>query len=181
MNVLWRISDEGMTEAIDKMDKTVDQFYDSIRCIRSGGITTSLIDSVKVEAYGQQMPIKHLAMTTGRGNQSISIKPHDPNLVAAINKTLWKEGFQSYIFSKDTVCVPVPPISGEDREKTKQHIRKLGEDAKIAIRNIRKQCRKTLEAASEDDLARLEKELQKVTDESIEIIVQVVEEKTAKL
>lgn len=159
------------------MAKTVDLFYESIRCIRIGGITSALVDTVKVEAYGQLMPIQHLALTSGGGTKPISVRPHDPTLVSTIAKVLEKQGFNAYVYSKDTVYVSVPPPSGEDKEKTRQHIRKLGEDAKVSIRNIRKHCRNGLEASSKDELKTLERQLQDKTDEAIDMISEIVSEK----
>jgi len=175
--------DNRLSEAVAKMTKTVETFDETVRCIRTGGVTTSVIDTVKVEAYGQSTPLKHLAMTSGSPNQPISVKPYDTTLVPEINRALQKQGFSSYVFSKDTVCVQIPVACGEERDKIRLHVKKLGEEAKIAIRNIRKNYRNNLEKLSEskDDLKLLEGDLQKLTDKAISEICKTVDFKISQI
>lgn len=177
-----RISDEPrLTDAIDKMAKTIDLFFDQIRNIRVGNVTTAVIDSVRVQYHGQKTPIMHLARTSGGRGKPISIEPYDPSLVSQINKDLIQAGFSSYVFSKTTVCVNVPPMSGEERDKICNHVKKIGEDSKIAIRNIRKQFRNSLKDLTQDERLSAEKLLQENTDSSISLINEGVDDKVSKL
>lgn len=152
----------------EKMEKTFENFEDTIRNIRTGTITSSFIDTFKIPYYGQNTPIKHLAHTTNEKGL-VMIKPFDLSIIALIEKTLRDAGLNAYLFSKSAIAVSVPPINGEERQKVKNRVEKLGEDAKISIRNIRKQFRKTLEG-TEDQKKQREEEIQKATDAYIDSI-----------
>lgn len=169
-----------MTEEISNMEKTVDVFFDQIRNIRSGNVTPAFIDSVKVQCNGQKTPISHIARTSGGRGKPISIEPFDPSLVPSINKELNQAGFASCVFSKTTVCVNIPPMSGEEREKICNHIKKMGEDAKIAVRNIRKRAKNSLKG-TQDELQAAEKLLQEKTDLAISLISRGVIDKISKI
>jgi ribosome recycling factor len=153
------------------MTKAVEFFEDQIRSIRFGCITTGLIDTVRVECYEQKMPIKQIAWTTSEKNR-ISVAPYDPQLLGAIDRALKKEGFNSYVFSKTQVVVNLPPMSGEDRIKVASQVSKLGEEAKISIRNIRKKFRQAL---LKEEIQESDKALQALTDSKITEIDMLVE------
>lgn len=150
-----------LDELEEKTEKTIDSFYNLIRTIRTGSIT-EVVDSVKFRGT----PIKYIAnVSTAKGN--VMIKPHDITMSAAIAHDLKPMG--AYLFSKDTVCISIPPISGEDKQKAIKHIKGLVEEAKVSIRNIRKQLRKEL-AGSKDEVKGLEVESQKIIEESIRTV-----------
>jgi len=159
------------------MTKAVEFFDEQISAIRYGCITTGLIDTVRVECYDQKLPIKQLAWTTQEKNR-ICVAPYDQQLLSAIDQGLKKGGFNSYIFSKTQVVVNLPPMSGEDREKVISQISKLGEEAKISIRNIRKKFRQSL---TKDELNKLDKPLQAMTDANIKEIDAIIKLKLESL
>lgn len=162
------------------MEKTIDNFEDSIKGIRLGTVTPSFIDTFKVSYYGQLTPIKHLAATSS-DKGLVLVKPHDPNLLGTIQKTLKEAGLNAYVFSKQAVAVSVPPFCGEEREKIKARVKKLGEEAKIAIRNIRQNYRKSEKAATKDIQQQNEKEIQELTDIHIDLIDEIVKSKMDSL
>ena len=122
------------------MSKAVDFLKSQLSGIRYGEIGTGLIDTIRVEAYEQKLPIKQLAWTTAEKGR-IVIAPYDASLLAAINKSLQAEGFNSYVFSKTQVVINCPPRSGEDKERVIVQINKMAEETRIVIRNIRKKIR----------------------------------------
>lgn len=148
---------------------------DSIRGIRLGSITPGFIDTFKLSYYGQTMPIKHLAYTSSERGLVI-VRPHDPTILGTIQKVLSEAGMNAYQFSKETVAVSVPPISGDERERVKARVKQLGEDTKIAIRAIRKQFRKDA-SGTEDEKKQSEKEIQAATDDHIALIEEIVKDK----
>lgn len=177
-----RDSDEPrLNDAIQRMAKTVDFFFEQIQHIRTGNVTPSVLDSVRIECYGQKTPLKGLAMTTGGRGQPISIKPYDPNMTVQINRDLNSAGFPAYIFSKDTVCVNVPPMSGDEREKIRKHVKKIGEESKVAIRNIRKQGKRLLKGLPDDEKKAGEDYLQEKTDLAISMIDEGIADKVTQL
>lgn len=113
----------------------------SVAGIRNGSIEPGVIDTVRVEYCGQQLPIGHLAQTGRLNSGTLFIDPYDPAIVGTVVRALTELGFSAYQFSKTRAVVSTPPICGEEREKVKKHLRKLGEETKIAIRNLRKHYR----------------------------------------
>ena len=151
------------------MDKAVDFFRDQLRGIRYGEISAGLLDTIRVEAYEQKLPLKQLAHTLPDKNR-ILVSPFDTTLLGAINRALEAAGFNSYVFSKTQVVVTCPPRTTADREQVVVQINKLAEEARVVVRNIRKKIRQK----SEEDI---DKPLQKLTDEKIKEINVLVNHK----
>ena len=115
---------------------------------------------------GQMTPLRELSYScTMKGN--ISITPHDPSLVGQINNVLKAYGLNSYVFSKTSVAAHIPQITGEEKTKVHKQIKKLGEDAKIAVRNIRKNLKRNLDKLPADEKMNEQKRLQDEVDEAI--------------
>lgn len=159
------------------MAKSVEFFEDQIRSIRFGHITTGVIDTIRVECYEQKLPIQQIAWTTA-DKQRICVTPYDPQLLGAIDRALKKDGFNSYVFSKTQVVINLPPMSGEDREKVTAQVMKVGEETRVSIRNVRKKFRQSL---TKDELQRIDKQLQEITDEKILEVDLLIEQKLESL
>lgn len=158
------------------MEKTIELFSNSIVGIRVGNVSSSLIDTVKIPNHGQMTPLRHLSMT-GKQGHSITIDPYDPSLVQTISKCLEAAGFSAYVFSKTRVVVSIPPPSGEEREAVIVHLKKMAEECKISIRNIRKNYRQKLSKEEQKS----DKEIQKITDLCIIEVDQIVAGKVKSL
>ena len=159
------------------MNKAVEFFEEQIRNIRCGRITSSIIDTIKVECYGSKVPIKQIAWTvTEKGR--VLVSPYYALLLSLIDKALKQEGYNSYIFSKTQVVINLPVLSGEDKLKIIAQIDKLAEEAKISIRNIRKKFRQSL---NKDEQKEVDKKLQVLTDEKIEEIINLTNRKKEQL
>lgn len=167
-----------VTELKTKMEKAVDNMAAQLRGIRSA-YDAGLVDTVKVEQYGQQMPIRQIAQTVNKDG-GISIQPHDPNMVGPVITALKRAGYDAYKFSKLEAMVNRPRPSGEDNVKMRAQIAKLGEEAKISIRAIRTNFRKVLEG-SEDDVKNSEKLAQRYTDSACKMVDEFVTKKCASL
>lgn len=159
------------------MEKTVDLLRSSILGIRSCTISAGLVDSVKIPVYGTFMQLSHLA-NTGRVGNNVFIDPHDPSLVGLISNTLVDSGFGAYVFSKSRILIPIPPPTGDQKRETIAHLQKLGEEAKIAIRNIRKNHRQHL---TKDELRTQDKGIQEITDRYIREVSSVIDSKIKSL
>lgn len=144
------------------MGKAVDFYYDQLRGIRWGITNCGLIDTIRIPLDGQKVPLSHLAWTSPGKNGQISVNPYEQNNVGLIANTLKQEGFNAYPFSKTTVMVSAPQPCGEEKDKVIAHIKKLAEETKIAIRNIRKKTRQKTQ-----DVRVIEEELQGLTDKAI--------------
>lgn len=142
------------------MQKTVDLFKDSLIGIRGGTVNTGLIDSIKVNAYNSQFSLNQVAHS-GRQDNLIWVEPFDLSINGAILSAIQNSGFSAYQFSKTRIIISIPPISGDEKKKIIKHISKLAEDARISIRNIRKNWRNSL---SKEELDRQDKKIQEVTN-----------------
>lgn len=122
-------------------------------------VNDDLISTVKVDYDHQQTPLQHLSLIYQQ-DRRISVTPYDPSMTGVIEDELKRQGFNAYKFSKITVVVNIPLPSGENYEKVISQMKKLGEEAKVSIRNIRKKFR------NKEDKSR-EKRLQEMTDSAI--------------
>jgi len=162
------------------MAKPLELLERQIVGIRLGTISPAVVDSVKVLYQGSMTPINHLAFSQPTKG-GIAVNPYDPQMVGAIVTALKSSGMNAYAFSKTSVMVSVPPITGEAKDQIRGHLKKLGEEAKIAIRNIRKKARQKMDGLPKDELQKAEKELQKLTDDHISEIDRIVNAKAASL
>jgi ribosome recycling factor len=148
------------------MEKVVNFFQEQIRFIRLGTVTSALIETIKVSCYTSLVPIKNIAQCFKTAN-SVTIQPYDLQLVSAICIALKAAGLDAYLSSKGCVTVNIPLPTGEERERVKKHIAKLAEEAKVAIRQIRKKLKTKIDADK----------LQEETDRAINQIERLVEDK----
>jgi ribosome recycling factor len=164
------------------MSKTIENLTNSIVGIRLGTISAGVVDTIKVPYHGTMTPIKHLAQTFPAGGGAIHIDPYDPTMTGQIANVLASSGLNAYVFSKTRVVVSVPPPSGEEKQKVISHLKKLAEEAKIAIRNIRKNHRQKISAGlDKEQLQKHDKEIQKVTDDHITEVDSIINGKIATI
>lgn len=155
------------------MEKSVDLFHETIRCVRTGTVSSALVDTVKVSYYGQKLPIRQLA-TTVKSGDCITIDPYDTQILGTIVNCLVEAGFKAYAYSKTRAMISVPPMTGEQKKEVIVHLKKLAEEAKISIRNIRKNYRQEL---TKEDQKEQDKKIQEVTDGFIALIDSVLNDK----
>ncbi|RDJ35422.1 MAG: ribosome-recycling factor [Crenarchaeota archaeon] len=159
------------------MEKTLHNLSDSIVGIRGGNVSAGVLDTVKVVYHGQQTPLKHIAFVSKK-DHAITIDPYEVEFTNQIANNLKDMGFNAYAFSKTRVVVNVPPPSGDQKKEIISHLRKLGEDAKIAIRNIRKKHRQKLD---KNALKTEDKKIQEVTDSYIAEVDEIINGKISSL
>ena len=158
----------------DKMSKTIEVFVKELSSLRTGRANASMLDLVKVEVYGQQMPINQLASITTPEPRSINIQVWDTNNVSLIDAAIQKSelGLNPQIDGQ-LIRLPVPDLSEERRNEMKKVIKSMGEKCKISIRNIRREANDELKKLlkskdiSEDDVKKNEKIIQDLTDKNI--------------
>ncbi len=165
----------------DKMSKTIDVFVKELSSLRTGRANASMLDLVKVDVYGQKMPINQLASITTPEPRTISIQVWDVNNVSLIDAAIQKSdlGLNPQIDGQ-LIRLPVPDLSEERRNEMKKMIKSMGEKCKISIRNIRREANDELKKhlknkeISEDDVKKNEKIIQDHTDKNINEIDQKV-------
>ena len=161
------------------MEKTFELFLQNISAIVNGTVDSGLLGSIRVTYHGQSTEIQHIAML-GTQAQRVSIRPWDLSAMHLIVDSLKGKGFDAYKFSKDTVCVNVPPPSGEETLKAVKRIKELAEEAKVSIRNIRRSEIKAAQG-TEDERKRLTAQIENETKEYISNIEERVARKIGSL
>ncbi len=154
-----------------KMSKTLDVFVTELSGIRTGRANASMLDLIRVEVYGQKMPINQLGTITAPEPRKINIQVWDLNNVSLIDSSIKKSelGLNPQIDGQ-LIRIPIPDLSEERRIELKKMIKTLGEKNKISIRNIRREANDELKSLlkdkkiSEDENEKYEKEIQTLTD-----------------
>ncbi len=161
----------------NKMSKTYEVFQNELSSLRTGRASAGMLDIVKVDVYGQKMPINQLASITTPEPRSINIQVWDTNNVTLIDSAIKKSelGLNPQIDGQ-LIRLPVPDLSEERRFEIKKLIKSMGEKCKVSIRNIRREANEELKKLlknkeiSEDDIKKKEKIIQDYTDNQIKII-----------
>tara|TARA_B100001996_G_scaffold339656_1_gene292789 strand:+ start:1613 stop:2164 length:552 start_codon:yes stop_codon:yes gene_type:complete len=157
-----------------KMEKTFEVFTKELSSLRTGRANSNMLDLVKVDVYGQKMPINQLGTITTPEPRTINIQVWDLNNVALIDSAIKKSdlGLNPQIDGQ-LVRLPIPDLSEERRSEMKKMIKTMGEKCKVSIRNIRREANDQLKSMlkskdiSEDDEKKFEKIVQKNTDDQI--------------
>ncbi len=160
-----------------KMSKTIDIFSKELSSLRTGRANANMLDLVKVEVYGQKMPINQLGTITTPEPRSINIQVWDINNVSLIDSSIKKSelGLNPQIDGQ-LIRLPIPDLSEERRVEMKKIVKSMGEKCKVSIRNIRREANDNLKKLlkskeiSEDDENKFEKLIQDITDANINII-----------
>ena len=171
-----------------KMDKTIDVFTKELTSLRTGRANAAMLDLVKVDVYGQAMPINQVASITTPEARMINIQVWDLNNVPLVDSAIKKSelGLNPQIDGQ-LIRLPVPDLSEERRVEIKKLIKSMGEKCKISIRNIRREANDELKnlikskEISEDDEKKNEKIVQVFTDDHIKTIDQKVEVKEKEI
>jgi ribosome recycling factor len=155
----------------EKMGSSIEALKRELIKIRTGRASLSLLDGIKVKAYGSQMLMDQVGTMTIPENNMIAIKPWDPQILPAIEKAILASGLGLTPQSDGNVVrLTIPALTGERRKELVKQIKKIGEEYKVAVRNIRRDSNEALKKLkkdkelSEDELFRLQEEAQKVTD-----------------
>jgi len=157
-----------------KMDKTFEVFTKELTSLRTGSANANMLDLIRVDVYGQKMPINQLGTITTPEPRTINIQVWDLNNVVLIDSAIKKSdlGLNSQIDGQ-LIRLPIPDLSEERRNEIKKMIKTMGEKCKISIRNIRREANDELKSMlkskdiSEDDEKKSEKLVQKYTDDHI--------------
>ncbi len=160
-----------------KMEKTIDVFSKELNSLRTGRANASMLDLIKVDVYGQKMPINQLATVTTPEARTINIQVWDINNVNLVDSAIQKSelGLNPQIDGQ-LIRLPIPDLNEERRIELKKIVKSTGEKCKISIRNIRREAndeiKKLLKSKeiSEDDEKKFEKIIQEYTDNNINLV-----------
>jgi len=167
------------------MDKAMENVRREFATIRSGKATTSLLDLVRVQAYGNVMPLNQVATVAAPEPRLLTVTPWDKSLTGAIDKGLRESDLGlNPVTQGGVIRVPLPPLTEERRRELVKVVHKLAEEGKVAVRHARQQSKdhlKKIEHVSEDDQRKADHDLQKVTDDHIKHIDELVKAKEAEI
>lgn len=155
----------------EKMEKTLELIRKEFSAIRTGHASPSILDKITVEAYGTEMPLKQLAGISAPEARLLVIQPFDKSLIASVEKALLKSdlGLTPQIDS-GLIRLPIPQLTEDRRKELVKIVKKKTEDAKVALRNIRRDVNETLKGlesqskASEDEVRRAQERVQKTME-----------------
>jgi ribosome recycling factor len=171
-------------DADNRMAKSVEALRSELKKLRTGRAHTSLLDHITVEYYGSQVPLSQVANVGVEDSRTLTITPWDRQMVAVVEKAILTSDLGLNPATAGTVIrVPLPPLTEERRRDMVKVVKHEGENAKVAIRNIRrdalhhvKELLKEKEITEDDD-RRAHDEIQQLTDKHIAVVDKVVEEK----
>lgn len=177
-----------LLEAIDKMERAVEHVQSQFSTVRTGRANAALVDRIVVEYYGSPVPLQQLAAFQVPEARTLVVKPHDKGAIAAIEKAI-RESDLGLQPSNDgsIIRLTIPVLTEERRKEYVKVVKNMTEDGRIAVRNIRRDARKQLETSeknsemSKDELERAEKDLDKHTQDHVDLIEKALARKEQEL
>lgn len=172
------------------MDKAVEYLKEELRGVRTGQATPGLVDHIKIEipSYGSTMNLREVAAISAPDAATIIVKPFDPSIISDIERGLQSSELGITPISDGKVIrLPIPPLSGERRQQLNAQVKKMGEEQKIAIRNVRRDANKHIDAEkkdgrlSEDEADTVKDSIQKATKRHEEGIDKLIAAKTKEI
>lgn len=167
-------TEEILAESKDKMQKGLEYFEETLKGLRSGRVTPALVDNIRVDAYGSPTPLNQIASVSVPEPRMLLVKPFDPSMCTAIEKGILKGdiGITPETDGK-VVRLNVPMMSQEQRDKMGGRVRELAEQARVTVRNIRRDQNKLAETARKD--SELSEDQERDLKEDIQKLVKAME------
>ncbi len=175
-------------DADRRMDKAIEAFEKDLSHVRTGRASAALLDSITVDYYGTAMPLNQVASISVPESRLITIQPWDNNILSDIEKAILSSDL-GLTPSNDgkLIRVSVPPLTEERRKELVKLIKKMAEDCRVAIRNVRRDAIEKLKAQkkakeiSEDEMYKLQDEVQKLTDNHIKKVEEILGKKEKEI
>jgi ribosome recycling factor len=180
--------DDILKDADTRMGKSVESLVHDLAKLRTGRAHPSLLDHITVSYYGSDVPLSQVSNINVEDARTLTITPWEQNMVAPVEKAIMNSDLGlNPNTAGNVIRVPMPPLTEERRKDMIRIVRQEGENARIAVRNIRRDANHHLKdlikekLASEDDERRAEEQIQKLTDQHIKEIDELLEKKEADL
>jgi ribosome recycling factor len=168
------MKDEVLQEARRKMEKVLEVMARDLSRIRTGRASVALLEGIKVDAYGTSMPLPQVASLAAPEPRLLTVQPWDLGLLSDVEKAILKSDLGLTPMNDGKLLrLPIPALTTERRKELVKMVKKMGEEAKVALRNVRREANEDLKEMkkekmlSEDDAHRAQEEVQKVTDDFI--------------
>lgn len=180
--------DSVLKDASARMKKAIELLRDELAKMRTGRASLAILDDVRVDYYGNPTPLNQVATLNIPDPRLITIQPWESNLIPVIEKAIQKADLGLNPSSDGRVVrLPIPPLNEERRRELVKFIKKHGEDTKVAVRNVRRDANDHLkklekeEHVSEDEVKKAQHDVQKLTDDSIKEVDEIVVKKEKEL
>jgi ribosome recycling factor len=180
--------DDIRKDAVTRMTKCVQTFQAETKKLRTGRAHTSLVDHLKVDYYGSEVPLQQIASIAVEEGRTLVISPYEKSSVQAVEKAILKSDLGLTPMTAGTVIrIPMPPLTEERRKELTKVIRHDAENARVAVRNVRRDVMASVKEllkkklVSQDDERRGEVEIQKLTDKYVAEIDQVLAAKEKEI
>ena len=177
-----------LLDSEDRMDKALSALDRDFSRLRTGRASTGLVDNIKVDYYGTPTPISQLASVAIPDSRTITIQPWDRGAFASVEKAILKSDLGlTPVNDGKIIRISIPPLTEDRRKELGKLARKSGEEAKVAVRNIRRDAMEKFKAQkkkseiTEDDFKVIEKDMQKLTDDYIKEVERIADEKEKEL
>jgi ribosome recycling factor len=175
-------------DATQRMDKSVEATHEHFNSVRTGRATPALLDRIQIDYYGTPTPLKNLATINAPEPRMLTIQPFDPSSIKAIEKAI-QESDLGLTPSNDgkLVRLPIPQLTEERRKELVKLVRSMAEEGRVAVRNVRRDAIKHLEElvkngdTGDDDERAAEQRVQKLTDEHVARIDDLLKRKEAEI
>ena len=177
--------DEILEDASNSMTKAIESFNKELGKLRTGRANLAILDGIRVEYYGTPTPLNQVAALTIADPRLITVKPWDKGLLTEIEKAIvgWNLGITPGN-DGEIIRLPIPPLTGERRKEIVKQLKRLTEDARIVVRNARRDANamiKDLEGVSEDEQHRSLKDIQDLTDKRIKQLEDIADAKEQEI
>ena len=171
-----------------RMNKTIETLQSELAKIRTGKATTVLLDSIRVDYYGNMVPLNQVGNVSVLDAHTLAITPWEKQMVQIIDKAILEANLGLNPISDGTnLKIPIPPLNEERRKELVKLVKKFGEDSKVAVRNVRRDTNDHLKKEqkekkmTEDQLHDAEAEVQKLTDEHIKLVDDILKHKEKEI
>ena len=175
-------------DATTRMQKSVDAFRQELTKLRTGRATTALVDHLKVNYYGSDMPLSQVATVAVQDARTLTITPWEKPMVAVVEKAIFASDLGlTPNTAGQVIRINLPPLTEQRRKELSKHVHAEGENAKVAVRNVRRDAMQQVKELlkekkiTEDEERRAEEDIQKLTDKSVKDVDGVVKSKEDEL
>jgi ribosome recycling factor len=180
--------DEVLQDATGRMDKSIEATRHEFNTVRTGRASAALLDRITIDYYGQQTPLKQLATVNAPEARLLTVQPFDPGSIKQIERAI-QESDLGLTPSNDgkIVRLPIPQLTEERRKELVKVVRQMAEEGRVAVRNIRRDAMHHLKEAvhegeiGDDEERRAEDRVQKLTDEHVKSIDELLKHKEAEI
>jgi len=175
-------------KATERMDAAVEHLKRDLGGLRTGRASAALLDGIRVDYYGTPTPLKQVASVAVPESRLITVQPWEPQMIREIEKAILASGIGLTPANDGKIVrLPVPPLTEERRKDLMKVCKKHGEETKIQMRNVRRECNEELKhlqkeaKLTEDDLRKSEADIQKLTDQYVQKVDQILKKKEEEI